>query len=118
MRSMMLCTLLLAGCACCKKNQEQPPIIIREIPPVEQTPIREFPPFPSDNPQPKVKVTDVVPILPEPPISVPEFAEPQIKIPLEGRPYLIKDRKAKVYLIESPPYNGLPNVGCELLFNW
>jgi hypothetical protein len=118
MRSMMLTAIFFCGCACYKKHE--PPTF---MPVPEQIIIREYPPFPPDlqpqpQPQPKVKVTDVIPLLPEPPIVVPEFNEPQIKFPQSGQPYLIKDKKAKIYLIENPPYNGPPNVGCEIIFNW
>jgi hypothetical protein len=121
MRSMMLATLLLTGCACFQKKpcqigtviREGPPQIVETLPPVDNP----LPPPGLPTSFPKVRVTEVnpIPIYPPPKIDVPEFNEPPLKFPL---PQKKVDKNIKLILVENPPYNGPPNIGCEILIKW
>ena len=125
----MLATLLLTGCACCQKKpchigtviREGPPQIVETLPPIE-TPLppaglpTPLPPAGLPTSYPKVRVTEVkpIPIYPPPKLDVPEFTEPPIKFPIKPKP----DKNIKLILVENPPYNGPPNIGCEILLKW
>lgn len=134
MRSMMLIALFITGCACCKKQEWQPvppngTIFYPPPPPlpnrvIETTPPPELPPQPTTG---KVKVTEVVPVhifppLPiEPePIELPPWEEPKIVFPKNGQPFWKSkiNTNFKMIVLENPPYNGPPNIGWEIYWQW
>ena len=139
MRLILLSVLFVSGC-CCKKQPEtiiypQGTVIypgskkiVETLPPPDMfprpvdLPDNQLPPAgpPPAFPTGRVKITEVKPIPIYPPVrpELPAFDEPKVKMP-EG--VIIKAKREttfKVMLVENPPYNGLPNLGCELGWIW
>ena len=143
MRSMMLLVVLVAGCSCLNKNNDLPPNctiiypgprrIVETLPPPELYQDRDLPPagppIPLNAvpvpamPTGRVKVIEVRPIRIYPPLppDLPEWQEPKIIIPKDGNPVLrakVVKTNLKLIMTENPPYNGPPNVGWEICWNW
>ena len=121
MRYFMFSVLFLTGCACKKQAipivpepcpqgtiiYSGPKIIVDRLPEPDVAPP---PPVFQPSSLPKVKIIDVTPL---PPVPKPN---PRDFLPIDNSAINLakKTMTIKLIVLENPPYNGVPSVGCEL----
>lgn len=105
-----------------------PPIPLQEqgvhtYPPLPPTNTVEPPPAPMFNaPQvktPKVKVLEVTPVPYTRPAPIDVLPLPDDELIRVAKPRVKKtERNFKILVLENPPYNGPPTLGCEIAWKW